>query len=191
MKFKFCRGSALVWSMAILAVIVGVAITAIGSYISAANYGNRTEVQLKTLYQNNQNILGQYTIRIKEMAQVPEMYTDDLRRVLVDVMSARMGEDGSKAMFQWFQEQNIQFDSTMYRNIQQEIAAGRKAFEVAQTRLLDERATYEANLGYVWTGFWLKLAGYPKVDLALYNPVVASNTAQVFEQKVDEPAKLR
>jgi hypothetical protein len=37
----------------------------------------------------------------------------------------------------------------------------------------------------------MKLAGYPKVDLSIYKPVVAGDTAKAFETGVQAPTKLR
>jgi hypothetical protein len=69
--------------------------------------------------------------------------------------------------------------------------AGRNEFQVNQTRLVDQKRIYETALGYVWKGFWLKLAGYPNIDLDKYKPVVAGDTAKAFETGIQAPIKLR
>lgn len=160
-------------------------------WISAANLGNRSEVEIKKVWENNQNVLGQYTLKVQEIASVPAIYKDDLQSVMVNVMQARMGKDGSKALFQFFKEQNIPFDSSMYTKIQQVIEAGRNEFQVAQTRLVDVKAAYEERLGSIPQGLFLHLAGYPKIDLEKYKPVVAGDTRQAFETGVQSAIKLR
>jgi len=177
--------------LAILGIVITLGVFSLISYVSAANYGNEQEVLLKNTWDNNQNILGQYTLKVQEMAQVPEMYKNDLKDVVTSAMQARMGADGSKAVMQWFKEQNIPFDSKLYTKLQQTMEAGRNEFQSAQTRLIDVKRGYETNLGYVWRGFWLRLAGYPKVDLSKYKPVVASDTRQAFEKGEQAPIKLR
>ena len=161
------------------------------SYISASNYGATAEAGLEAAWTNNQNILGNYTLKIKEMAQVPDMYADDLKSVLAAELSARYGSDGSKATMQWIKEHAVNFDSSLYTSLQQTMSAGRDEFTVAQTRMIDEKRQYTMNLNFFWRGFWLKLAGYPKVNLEKYKPVVASDTARAFETGVAEPVKLR
>lgn len=188
---KKVNGSALVGVLLVLGVFVAVAFVGVSSYITSANYGNRAERGLEATYQNNQNILGQYTLKVQEVASVPEMYKNDLKEVVQAAVSGRYGAEGSKATFQWIKEHNPNVDSTLYVKIQQVVEAGRNEFQGAQTRLIDERRVYETNLGYVWTGFWLKLAGYPKVDLAKYSPVVAGDTAKVFETHTQAPIKMR
>lgn len=192
MKHNKQRGSAIVIALfAIIGLIVAAGIGLVGMYVSAANYGNRAEVEVKKVWENNQNVLGQYTLKVQEIASVPAIYKDDLQSVMVNVMQARMGKDGSKALFQFFKEQNIPFDSSMYTKIQQVIEAGRNEFQVAQTRLVDVKAGYEERLGSIPQGFFLHLAGYPKIDLNAYKPVVADDTRKAFETGVQQAIKLR
>jgi len=185
------RGSGLVVALSVLACVVAVVAGFIGMYVSAANYGNRTEVEIKKVWENNQNILGQYTLKVQEIASVPAMYKDDLKEVMTSVMTARMGTDGSKATFQWFKEHNIQIDSAMYTKIQQVIEAGRNEFQNAQTRLVDVKGTYQTALGQIPQGWFLSMAGYPKIDLDKYRPVVAGDTRKAFEEGVQGPVQLR
>ena len=125
------------------------------------------------------------------MAQIPEIYRDDLKEIISETFQGRYGAEGSKAVFQWIQEENPQVDSSLYKNIQVTIEAGRNEFTVAQTQLLDVKRSYETNLGYLWKGFWLKIAGYPKLDLSKYKPVVATDTAEKFNTGIDYGIQLR
>lgn len=188
---KIQRGSALIATLSILAVLAVVAGAVVMMLVNAANFGNRSEVNIMKVWENNQNILGQYTLKVQEIASVPEMYKNDLKEVMIGVMTARMGPDGSKAVFQWFKEQNIPYDSSMYGKIQQVIEAGRNEFQNAQTRLVDEKFGYQTALGSIPQGWFLSFAGYPKIDLSKYRPVIAGDTAKAFEQGVQAPIKLR
>lgn len=189
---QYQRGSAAV--LALLGVLglfaVGL-IALVMMYISASNYAVRAEAGLEGTYTNNQNVLGQYTLKIKEIAAVPEMYTADLKSVLAAEMSGRYGADGSKANMQWIKEHAVNFDSSMYTKIQQVIEAGRNEFQNSQTRLIDEKREYVTQLGTMPRSFFLSMAGFPKVDLAKYKPVVAGDTAKAFETGVQEPVKMR
>ena len=173
------------------AILVSIAAIAFTSYIKWGNYGVQAEVSLNKVWKNNQNILGQYTTKVQEVAQVPGMYSDDLKGIIAAEMSGRYGQDGSKASMQWIKERSLNFDSSMYTKIQQVMEAGRNEFQAAQTRLIDEKATYEANLGFFWSGFWLRMNNYPKVDMAKYKPVVAADTEMQFEKGVGGPVQLR
>lgn len=170
-----------------VAVIIGFAVM----YFSASNYGVKAEAQLEATWTNNQNILGQYTLKVQEVASVPEMYKNDLKEVLSAEFTGRYGKDGSKATMQWIRERSNKFDSTLYGKIQQVIEAGRNEFQAAQTRLTDEKRAYVTELGTVPRSWFLSMAGFPRTDLSKYKPVVAGDTAKAFETGVQAPIKLR
>lgn len=180
------------FGIAIVGVIIVAVLMLVGAYIDAANYGVTMEKKLEAEYMNNQNVLTQYSQKIGEAAQVPTMMKDDLKEIVTAAITGRYGKDGSQATFQWLKEQNPQLDSKVYVKLQQIIEAGRNEFQNAQTRLIDTRRSYETNLGYVWKGFWLRLAGYPKVELDKYKPITTDNVQKIFQEgKETGPIKLR
>lgn len=146
--------------LAVSALIVGAT-----SYITYANYGNEQENIINTGYQNNQNILSQYSLKIIEASKVSDKYSEKLKELVEGAISARYGEDGSQAAMQWITEQNPTIDSAVYLKIQQLIESGRNEYQVAQSSLLDKCNVYKTQIGYLWTGFWLRLTGYPKDGL--------------------------
>ncbi len=87
--------------LGVAAVLGTLAIAGIGTAISAANDGARMENQIVAIQDDNRQILGQYTTKIAEMAQIPAMARDDLASVMERALDARYGEDGSQAVFQW------------------------------------------------------------------------------------------
>lgn len=160
------------------------------SYISAYNTGNRLETALKATYENNQNVLAQYSNRVAEAAQVPAMQREDLKAVVTAALEARYGDEGSRALFQFLQEQNPTIDSTVYVKLQQIIESGRKDFEIAQTRLIDQKRVYETALGSFWQGTWLGIAGFPRTNLDDYKIVTNLRTEEAFGTGMEEPIQL-
>lgn len=174
------------WILGVIGSVVG------GAYVSNYNYGNEVEKVVQAEYKNMENILAQYSLKVKEAAQVPEMKTDDLQKVMRDAMTGRYGDEGSKAAFQWIQENYPgQVDNALYTQIQQIMEAGRNKFENAQTKFIDTKRQYETNLGYLWKGTWLSIAGYPKINLADYKIISSGHAKKAFETGVDEAIKLR
>jgi uncharacterized protein (UPF0333 family) len=179
-------------TLTVVAVAVVAVVGIVGSYISAANYGNRAEVEIKAKYRDNENVYANGVQKVVEIAQVPSMYVEDITKVTTAAISGRYGAEGSKAVFQMLREQNPQLDASMYTKIQQVIEAFRNEFKNAQTALLDRCATYEKQRGYVWSGFWLNLAGYPKMDIEkMCKPVTTEKAAQTFETGKDTGIQLR
>lgn len=162
------------------------------SYITAYNYGNKIEQQLISVQDNNRNIYAQGTQKVLEIAQVPGMYTEDFSKLIRQDIEGRYGPDGSKASIQFLKEHDIKLDTPMYVKIQQTVEAFRDDFKNNQTRLIDVKRVYQTALGSFWQGLWLRIAGYPKIDLSKYVPVTTDNTEKVFKDgKESAPLKLR
>lgn len=186
---KYQRGVA---GLVFLGVVAAVAGLIVASYVTNANYGNRAERTLEATWEDNENILAQYSLKVNEVVQVPAMMKDDFKEVYEAAMSGRYGSDGSKAMFQFFKEQNPQLDPTLYTKIQQIMEAGRNEFRVAQTRLVDQKRVYVTNLGYLWKGYWLEQAGYPTLNVGFQGgtddfAIITSEYAfEAFETGIDK-----
>lgn len=188
---KSNRGSAGVIALIIIGIIGFLAVSVVALVINAANTANRMEQNIVSSDESRQNVLSNYTTKVMEAAQIPAMQRDDVKEVITAALSARYGDDGSGAAFQWIQEQNPQIDSTVYTKLQTIIASGRDEFRFSQDQLIDKVRVYRTAQGYVFTGFMMRLAGYPKIDLADYKPIVELGVQQKFEAGTDSALKLR
>lgn len=188
------KSTKLVLSVAAAFITFLLALGGIGfaSYVSAYNYGNSIENQLKAAKENNRNKLAQYGQKVLEVAQVPDMYKKDMVEITTAAIQGRYGADGSKATFQFLKEQNPTLDPGLYKQIQQVVEAGRNDFQAGQTAMIDVRRQYETALGSFWQGMWMRFAGYPKVNLADFDIVSTDRANTVFQnKKEDGPIKLR
>lgn len=174
--------------LAVAVLLVGLVVV---NYIQYANYGHTTETALTTKMADNRQLLGKHSTQIGEMAQVNTMYRDDLAKVYSDALEGRYGENGSGAIMQWIQEQNPNMDSALYTRLSQKIEANRDEFANEQRILLDQKRAYETQLGLVWSGFWLRLSGYPKVKLEDIKVISSSHANKAFETGVDDGIQLR
>ena len=178
-------------AIVLFAIFGSLAFVGITSYVSAYNYGNEAEKTIQAEYSNLSNVLGNYTTSIKEAAQIPAMQTEDLERLFTGSLEARYGADGSQAAMQWIREQNPNLDQSTYLQIQRMIEAGRNKFENHQTKFLDTKRVYETNLGYLWKGFWLRVAGYPTINLDEFKIVTSTHAQESFETGIDNGVQLR
>lgn len=161
------------------------------TYIKYANLGASYETRLEAVWDENKVTLNNYTTKVQEIAQVPDMYKNDLKEVIKETFQGRYGQDGSKAVFQFIKEQNMSLDPGMYRQIQQVMESGRNEFATSQRQLIDVKRSYDLALKSVWSGLWLGIAGYPKVDLAKYKIITLESVEQKFETGKDSVIKLR
>lgn len=176
--------------------ITGAAIAFLVAFVfvnlaDATAFGARSENQIVTTYRNNQNVLSSYTVRIKEMAKIPDMMTNDLKEVISAEMAGRYGPSGSQATMQWIRENaSGKLSPELYTRIQAAIESGRVEFRDEQSKLLDQKRVYQTNLQYVWKGFWLGMAGYPKINLDDYDVIVSTAAQSQFENGVEEELDL-
>jgi hypothetical protein len=189
---KGAIGTAGLITLGVVGLIVLIAMTLVGSFISAANRANEMENGVKAAWTDNKNVLAQYVQKIQETAQIPSMQAEDLGKVFAQANAGRYGANGSQAVMQWIKEQNPNLDTSVYPKLMQLIDAGRSEFKLAQTTLIDKKRTYETALGYVWSGTLMHMAGYPKVNLDTYNIVINDYTDNAFKTgKETGPIKLR
>ncbi|WP_407306230.1 hypothetical protein [Acinetobacter sp.] len=175
--------SNLIRNLAIAGAIgVGVVAT-IGTYVSAANYGNRAEQQLDAKYDDMQQTLSSGYQQLKGVAGVTKMATQDQIELFKAAVTGRYGADGSKAVFQAITEHNPVQDPQLYRKVQQVVESTQKEFQQAQTEMLDMKRSYKTELGSVWKGFWLGIAGYPKLDLKKYSIISNEGASEAFRTK--------
>jgi hypothetical protein len=182
----------------------------LGSYVSAYNYGNQMETRIKSQHKNMENVLAQYSQTIQELMQVPTAYKDDLKEILTATMQGRYGftttttsadgkttqtnnnESRQGPLMQFMNEHNLNLDSTMYRQVQQNIEAGRQKFEFENKKLIDIKNEYQTSLGSFYKGKWMQIAGYPKIDLDKFDIVSNGYARQSFEKGMETgPIKLR
>lgn len=160
------------------------------TYVQYHNLGVQYETKLDATWDENKTVLNTYTTKVQETAQVPGMYKKDLMQVVEATFNGRYGKDGSKAVFQFIQEKNMNLDPQMYRQIQQVIESGRNDFQTSQKTLIDVKRSYDVQLKSAWSGLWLNIGGYPKVDLNKYKIVVLDDVNSKFESGKDSVIKL-
>ena len=186
------RGSAFIVALCFLGAILAVVAVVVMMFVGANNAANGFEQRVKAEFENNKNLLAQYSQKVLEAAQVPAIMRDDLAKVAREAIQGRYGAEGSKAVFQAIHEQNPTLEPQLYVKLQTIIEAGRTEFATAQTRLIDTKRSYETALGSIPQGLLMGMAGYPKINLADYKTVTTDRTEETFKSGREQaPLQLR
>lgn len=178
--------------LGIFGVFVLLAVVLASALISTTNEFVRLENGIKAQYRDNQNVYDKMFKSFRESAQVNEMYAADLDKTFKSAISARYGVEGSKALFQFIKEQNPNFDSKLYTNLQAMIEANRNTFSANQTAMSERCRVYDDQRMQFPGSLVAGLFGYPRIELTKYCTMVTSGrTEKAFETKKDEEIKLR
>jgi hypothetical protein len=175
------------------------------SYFSAYNTGNTLEVRLVSQYKDNQNKLSSMSNSVMEMIQVSEIAKDQIREIIKEGIQGRFGPNGSSAIVQAFSEKYPgAYDPSLLRRVSTTILTKRNEFEIHQRKLLDVCATYDLNLNSLWTGTFMRMAGYPKLaglteivgdgstkKAKVCQPVVSGYAQETFSTGVDKGMQLK
>ena len=176
-------------TLALLAFLATMFLEFSSAYNMAVNYETRIDAQ----WNNNRNTLSQYTLKIQEAVQVPDMYRNDFIKTINASMVGRYGQQGSQATMQWLKEHSIKLPNELYLQLQQMIEAGRNDFKNEQKKLLDLTRGYKKATRTLWTGFMMRIAGFPADEFiwSKYEVLVDDNTSKQFKEKQTVPLKLR
>lgn len=182
--------------LAIIIIVLAIILTpivCIGFYaISVNNKNVEFETNIVNYNKASESTLSNYTLKIQDMAQVPQMYADDLKSVIDKTFQGRYGSDGSRAVVQFMKENNIQLDSQMYKNLQIAMEAGRNEFNLSQIRKFDACGGYENQLGYAMSGMTSRILGFPRIDVKKVCQVVSdTSTRKAFDTGVAEKINIR
>lgn len=175
--------------LGILGLGVFVAVIAVASGIGIFNGALSHEAGIKAQYTQNQNNYDNMFKKIREVAQVPDMYTADLQKVFSQVVQGRKGSD--QELVRVIKEANPSFDAGLYRQLQQVIEESRNSFEADQKMLIDKVRAYEVARVTFPNNIVMGAFGFPRIDLAKYTIVTSDETATAFETKKSAPFQLR
>lgn len=168
-------------STAIILIIVGFfAVLLIGMYFS---YNNKEIALRKESDAQKGKIESVHDTMwkiIKQKAQVSEKYKDAFEKIYPDLISGRYANDQG-SMMKWIQEQNPNFDTSLYRDLSQAIEIQRTIFSNAQQRMLDILRERETLIESMPAKFFI--SNKTRID---YEVISSTNTKTIMETRIDD-----
>ncbi len=172
-------------STAIILIIVGFfAVLLIGMYFS---YNNKEIALRKESDAQKGKIESVHDTMwkiIKQKAQVSEKYKDAFEKIYPDLIRGRYANDQG-SMMKWIQEQNPDFDTSLYRDLSQAIEIQRTIFSNAQQRMLDILRERETLIESMPAKFFI--SNKTRID---YEVISSTNTKNIMETRIDDDITL-
>ena len=121
---------------------------------------------------------------LKQEAGVTEQYRDAFEKIYPDLIRGRYANDQG-GMMKWIQEQNPNFDTSLYRDLSQAIEVQRTIFSNAQQRMLDILRERETLIESMPAKFFI--SNKTRID---YEVISSTNTKSVLETRIDDDITL-
>ncbi|MBR1719382.1 MAG: hypothetical protein IJ726_03050 [Phocaeicola sp.] len=122
--------------MIILICVIVVLIVLVGMYFTYNNKEVSLRKEINAQRGKIESVHDKMWKVIQQKAEVSEQYRETFEKIYPELISGRYANDGNNAM-KWIQEANPDFDTSLYKDLQQAIEIQREYFNNAQTRMLD------------------------------------------------------
>ncbi len=147
----------------------------------------KSEASIEAQYKQNQNNYDNMWKKFQEVAAVPAMYANDLKKLWGDAMGKRYEGDAKGApMFKWIKEHNPSLPVETYTQLQRTLEAGRNGFEADQRDLIARKQAYDVILKGNRSLFFNWYLQFPRMDLDKFDIVTSTKTDNVFKDKKDD-----
>ncbi len=172
----------------VLVILIVVPLCLIGSVaIYAVGVNNslvRQEEGIKAVHEDMKNVHSSIFNSIKSQGLAVEKYGDMVLQAINAAIEGRYGQGGSKAAFQFLQEQNPTIDAKIMEKLQVAIEAGYNKFESTQRTKIDRLRIYKQDLRTFPRNIVASTLGFPKIDLAeLSQTISTAETKKTFSTK--------
>ena len=172
-------------STAIILIIAGFfAVLLIGMYFSYNNKEIALRKESEAQKGKIESVHDTMWKIIKQKAQVSEKYKDAFEKIYPDLIRGRYANDQS-SMMKWIQEQNPNFDTSLYRDLSQAIEIQRTIFSNAQQRMLDILRERETLIESMPAKFFI--SNMTRID---YEVISSTNTKTIMETRIDDDITL-
>lgn len=171
-------------------VVVGIFFTIglmlVGTGISVYNKNVDLTTKYKAQVKSNEVIYDKVWKVISQKAQISNAAADKFKDVYTNIMDARYGNTDN-VMMNWIQEQNPQFDNSLFKDLSQSVEGLRAEFAMIQQKLIDIKREHDVFRTKFPNTIYCMVLGIKELELKI---VTSSKTEKAFEIGKDDDVKL-
>lgn len=180
-------GSALIAVGLTLMIVLLLIASLVFTFVHYKDEATTFESKIVTQYKEAQSYLSSFTLKMKDSIGLKNLDTKQLESLVTNLMKAKMGENGSQAVMQWFQDANLPYNNEIANKMLVMIDSGRTEFQLLQMNLNKTCNTYSNNQRLTWSGFWYGLANKPVNDkyfqMEMCELVLDADTNEAYRTK--------
>lgn len=121
---------------------------------------------------------------LQQKAQVTDQYKESFAKIYPELISGRYSQ-GDGSLMKWIQENNPNFDTTLYKDLMASIESQREEFQTSQERMLDIIREHETLCGQ-FPGIWF-ISNKSPIE---YKVISSTITKQIIETSNDDNIDL-
>lgn len=153
----------------------------ISQYVAYHDKAVNFEANIQKLQKNSESVLSNGTMTVLDKSKVSDKYANQFKEALKLSIGSR-SSGNENLIFKAIHEQNPTLSPDIYKDLSASISGMRADFTVTQQRLMDVCSAYESARNKVWSGFWIKMSGYPVIDVNNVCKIVSdAKTSAAFE----------
>lgn len=147
------------------------------------------EVSLRASFEAQQKVCETFHDQmwkvISQKAQVSEKAKDAFREIYTPLIEGRYGNEKGGSLMRFIQENNPQFDFSLYKDIQTAIEAKRAEFTREQGKLLDIKREHDIVRRSPVSSLFV--GSVPELEAKI---VTSTRTTEAFDSGVDNDVKV-
>lgn len=173
--------------MSINLILIGIValavIVLVGMYISYNNQEVALRKEAEAQKGKVESVHDKMWKTIQQKAGVTDEYRETFEKVYPEIISGRYKDDSTT--MKWIQEDNPNFDTSLYKDLMQAIEVQRAYFDQAQTRMLDIIRQRETLLEQIPAKFFI--SNKSKIE---YTIVSSTRSKTVIQTGLDDDVDL-
>lgn len=170
--------------MITLVIIAALAVLLVVTYFSCNNREIALRKEAEAQKEKIESVHDAMWKIIKQKADVSDQYREAFEKIYPELISGRYSGDNGN-MMKWIQEQNPNFDTTLYKDLMQAIEVQRVRFDNAQQRAVDIIKQREAYIEKMPARFFI--TNKSKIE---YEVISSTRSKTVMETRIDDETEM-
>ena len=172
--------------IAILSFLIVTSASVVGKGISLYNQELVLRKQITAKQLDNTSQFDNMWKKIKQSTNVTDKYKDGLKEVLAVYTDGR-SEGSENMLMKWGAEAVPNFDSSIYKQLNNIIVASRDDFTMKQKELIDLKREHDTLISTFPNNLYYRVLGVTPIDVKV---VTSTKTEQTFETGKDDEVEL-
>ena len=137
------------------------------SHVTASALGELSESRIKASQVQLGIIVSKFIDTLQDLALDTEIRPAGLMPLIESHLSANPARPDNREVFEWLKTRQTSMSDFRHDKIDELILEARKDYQSNLAELQHVRETYRNHIDSLYSGFWLRINGYPTMELGV------------------------